>query len=270
MHPILIGSPDGFAIRSYGFMLALSFMIGIWLATRRAKKIGVDPNQIMDLSIWIIIAAIVGSRLLYVIYHLDEFKGRWTATFNPFQGGQVGIGGLTMLGGVVLAIITAYFYMRRKKMSFLLTADVMIPSLALGIFLTRIGCFLNGCCYGLKTDLPWGVTFTNEYCAVANEFMNVPLHPTQLYAAFYGLLILGVVLFAEKYKKFDGMLFFIFLIFYGLSRFLVEFVRYQDNYFAIIGGVKITINQVISLLMIIAGAAFLVIKNNKIKKSKKV
>ena len=269
MHPILIGSPSGFAIRSYGFMLALSFMLGIYLAARRAKKVGFDPNLIMDLSIWIIIASIVGSRLLYVVYHLDEFKGQWFNIINPVQNGQLGIGGLTMLGGVVLAIITAYSFMRWKKMSFLKTADIMIPSFALGIFLTRIGCFLNGCCHGIESHLPWATTFTNDYCAVATDLMHTPLHPTQLYSSLYGLIILITLLLIDKVKKFDGTLFFVFLILYGISRFFVEFLRYHDNYFGIFWGTEVTINQVISLIMVFIGVIFFVVYNNKMKKLKK-
>lgn len=268
MHPILIGSRGGFAITGYGFMLALSFMIGIYLATRRAKKAGINPNQIVDLTIWIIIAAIVGSRFLYVIYHLDEFKGRWLDMINPIQStGEFGIAGLTMLGGVVLAIVVGLFYLRYKKMPVLGTCDIVIPSLALGIFITRIGCFLNGCCFGKETTLPWGVTFTNPHCAVAYELLNKPIHPTQLYSSFYGLVIFVALLLVEKHKKFDGFLFFLFLILYGLSRFLVDFVRYYDNYFGEFFGVNITINQVISLAMIVVGTTFLVINNSKLKKN---
>lgn len=270
MHPILIGSPSGFAIRSYGFMLALSFMLGIYLAARRARKAGIDPEHIMNLSIWIIVASIIGSRFLYVVYHLNEFKGHWLDTVNPFQNGQIGIGGLTMLGGVVLAIVVAYIYMRNKKMPFLLTCDTLIPSFALGIFLTRIGCFLNGCCHGVETNVPWAVTFTNNYCAVAPHLLDKPLHPTQLYSSLYGFIIFFVTLLVDKHKKFDGMLFYLFLVLYGVSRFLVELVRYHDNYFCVLGGMEITINQIISLIMVLFGAIFLAINMNKMKKSKKL
>lgn len=267
MHPIIIGSETSrFAIHGYGLMLALSFMLGIWMATYRAKKQGIDPNLIMDLSIWIVVAAIVGSRFLYVIYHLEEFQGHWLDTINPFQSsGKIGIAGLTMLGGVVLAIIVSLGFMKIKKMSILKICDIMIPSLALGIFLTRIGCFLNGCCHGIETHLPWGVTFTDPYCAVDPSLLGTSLHPTQLYSSFYGLVIMLILLFIERFKKFDGLLFFVFFILYGISRFLVDMVRFYETS-AIVDGLGITINQTISLIMILIGVVFILYKYYKIKK----
>lgn len=267
MHPIIIGSETSrFAIHGYGLMLALSFMLGIYFAMRRAQKQGVDPNKIMDLSVWIVLAAIIGSRFLYVVYHLEEFSGHWLDTINPFQSdGKIGIAGLTMLGGVVLAIVVGVVYLRVKKMNVLKVCDIMIPSVALGIFLTRIGCFLNGCCHGLPTDVSWAVTFTNPYSACASHLMNTPLHPTQIYSSIYGLVIFGTLLFAEKFKKFDGFLFFLFFILYGLSRFIVDNFRYYEDS-AMVGGLGITVNQAISLAMIFTGIVLLIVKFYKIKK----
>jgi len=173
-----------------------------------------------------------------------------------------------MLGGVVLAIVVGFVYLRRKKMPFLRTSDTIIPSVALGIFLTRIGCFFNGCCHGIESNVPWAVTFSDPHCAVVYNMLNKPLHPAQLYSSFYGLFIFIVLLIVERYKKFDGMLFFLFLICYGLSRFLVDFVRYYDNYFGNFFGVDITVNQVISLGMVLVGMVFLVINYTKLKKLK--
>jgi len=267
MHPIIIGSESSrFTIHGYGLMLAVSFLLGILLASRRAKKQGMDPNLIMDLSIWIVIAAIVGSRFLYVIYHLEEFRGNWLDTINPFQSsGRIGIAGLTMLGGVVLAIFVSMIYLKKKKMPILKTADIVIPSVALGVFLTRIGCFLNGCCHGIPTDLPWGVTFSNPYSAIAPNLLNQPIHPTQLYSSLYGLIIFGILLVAERYQKFDGFIFYLFLVFYGIARFFVDMVRYYEDS-AMIASLGITINQAISLLMTAVGIIFLVINFYKLKK----
>ncbi len=248
-------------IHSYGLMLALSFLVGIYFAIYRAQKQGIDPNKIVDLSIVIVVSAIVGSRFLYVIFHLDEFKGRWLDTINPFQSsGQIGIAGLTMLGGFVAAVTFSVLYMKIKKLSILQICDIMIPSVALGIFITRIGCFLNGCCFGLPTDAPWGMVFPQEspagYC-----FQNQPIHPAQLYSSFYGLAIFGLVLFLEKYKKFDGFLLYSFFVFYGISRFVVDFYRYYENsmILAEVGNVSVSVNQGISFAMIVLGGGLIVL-----------
>lgn len=267
MHPIIIGSESSrFALHGYGLMLALSFMLGILLGMRRARKVGVDPNSIMDLSVWIVIAAIIGSRFLYVIYHLDEFRGHWLDTISPFQSsGQIGIAGLSMLGGVVLAMVVAILYLKIKKLPILKTCDILVPSVALGLFLTRIGCFLNGCCHGIPSDLPWAVTFTNPYSACANELLHVPIHPTQLYSSLAGLTIFGILLLVERFKKFDGFLFFLFLVLYGIKRFFIDMVRYYESQ-VMLGGLGITINQGISVVMFFTGVVLLGVYYFKLKK----
>ena len=254
MHPILF-KLGPLQITSYGLMLAISFMVGILFASKRAKKYGIEPDRVMDLAMIIIVSSIVGSRFLYVIFHLDEFRGHWLDTFNPFQSsGQIGIAGLTVLGGVVLSIISSLLYLKLKKLSFLRFADVLIPSVALGIFFTRIGCFLAGCCYGQPTSLPWGVSFPPG-SAAHFHYGNVHIHPTQLYSSMYGLIILGILLFAERTRRFDGQLFYLFLLLYGISRFSVDLVRYYETSMVItIAGLQLSVNQAISLAMILTGA----------------
>lgn len=246
-------------IHSYGLMLALSFLIGIYLSTYRAKKQGIDPNKVIDLSVVIVISAIIGARFLYVIFHLEEFRGHWLDTFNPFQSsGQIGIAGLTMLGGFVAAVIFALSYLKLKKLPVLKIADIMIPAVGLGIFVTRIGCFLNGCCFGIPTDLPWGMVFPEEspagYC-----YPHQAIHPAQLYSSLYGLVIFGLLLFFERSKKFDGYLLYLFFIFYGISRFTVDLFRYYENSMVLfqIHKVSISVNQGISVLLILIGVGLI-------------
>lgn len=260
MHPVIfkVGS---FELRSYGLLLALSFLIGIFLAVRRAKKKGIDPNHIMDLSVILIVSAIVGSRLLYVLFHLDEFRGHWTDTFNPFQSsGQIGLAGLTLLGGVILCFISAFVYLRLKKLPFLKFADTIIPSVAFGEFLTRIGCYLNGCCFGISCEghSHFCVTFPPE-SAAGNMFQGVPLIPTQLYSSAYGLIIFGLLLLLERYQKRDGFVLYLFLIFYGLARFVIDFYRFYESSMVAfhIGQTGISVNQFISLIMVLIGVLLL-------------
>ncbi len=258
MHPTLfkIGPLE---IHSYGLMLAISFLLGIFLAMRRAKKQGIDPNYVMDLAVVIVLSAIIGARFLYVIFHLEEFQGHWLDTINPFQSnGQIGIAGLTMLGGFLAALISSLFYMRIKKMPMLKVTDVMAPSLGLGIFITRIGCFFNGCCYGMPTDGPLGMQFPMSSPA-GFHFPHTAIHPTQLYSSLYGLIILVVLLWVERWKKFDGFLLYVFFILYGLSRFTVDMFRYYEDSMVLLkmGSVSLSVNQGISIALILTGAGLI-------------
>ncbi len=253
MHPVLfkIGPLE---IHAYGLMLALSFLLGIYLAMRRGDKRGIDRNIIMDLSLFVVIAAIFGSRFLYVITHVEEFRGRWLDSVNPIQStGQIGIAGLSMLGGVVLALLVIIIFCWIKKVSLIKLGDIMAPSFALGIFLTRIGCFLNGCCFGKACSLPWAVHFPPLSPAGIVQHGQA-IHPTQIYSSLYGLLILAILLFVERKRAFDGSTMALFFILYGLARFLIDFVRYYEEsvVFPFLGMI-FTINQAISFLMILVG-----------------
>ena len=251
-------------------MLAISFILGIYWSVSRAKKRDVDPNHVMDLSVLVIICSIVGSRILYVLFHLDEFRGHWTDTFNPFQSnGQIGIAGLTMLGGVLLSVLVAFIYLKVKKIPFLKLADVMIPAFALGIFITRIGCYLNGCCWGLECTegAHWCVIFPANSPA-GSMFQGIPIIPTQLYSSLYGLLILVSLIGVERWKKFDGFIFYLFLILYGVARFVIDMFRYYESSMVVIafGERGLSLNQTISLSMIIVGLAMLILGYIKLKK----
>ncbi len=266
MHPVLL-KLGAFEIRAYGVMLAISFLLGILFALHRAKKVNVDPNLIMDLSVILIISAIVGSRFLYVIYHPEEFRGHWIDAISPFQSdGTIGMGGLTLLGGVILCFISALVFLKVKKLSFLKIADVVIPSVGLGIFLTRIGCFLNGCCFGLPCQAHDHFCFVFPSNSAAGfTFPNTPLIPAQLYSSLYGLIILGILLYAERWKKFDGFLLYLFLILYGIARFTIDFFRYYESSMIIfmIGDKGISLNQGISLVFVLFGIVLLIIGYSK-------
>lgn len=268
MYPTLfrIGALE---IRSYGLLLALSFLIGIYLSVKRAKSRGIDPNHIMDLSVILIVSAIVGSRLLYVLFHLDEFKGRWLDTINPFQSsGQIGIAGLTVLGGIILCVISSFIYLRIRKLPFFKFADILMPAVGLGIFLTRIGCYLNGCCYGVPCDEHSLFCVEFPYNSPAgSHFPGMPLVPAQLYSALYGLIIFIGLLVAERYQKFDGFLLALFFILYGIGRFIVDIYRYYEDSMVIlsIDAWSMSLNQGISLIMVIVGIIYILIGYSRLK-----
>ncbi len=230
MHPVLF-KIFTFPIHSYGFMLALSFLFGIWLSTTRAKKKGLNPEVIADVGFWVILSAIVGARLYYVILHFEEFKGNLTGIFNPFQNGFVGIGGLVMYGGFIGAIVAGILYFRLKKVPFLPYADAMAPSVGFGIFLTRIGCFLNGCCMGAASSGPLSVSFPLESPAGAfqHHAHATGLYPSQLFESAGGLVIGIIILIVGSRKVFTGLQFYLVGILYTILRFMVDFSRHYDT-----------------------------------------
>lgn len=255
MHPVIL-KLGPVAIHGYGLMLAVSFLVGIYLAARRAKKAGIDPEQIMNLSLYIIVSSVVGARLFYVIFHWEEYAGNLWALVSPIQEGRVvGIFGLVLYGGVILATLVGMAYILRRRLPLWRVADVVAPSIALGVFFTRLGCFLNGCCFGVPSDSPWAVVFPLASPA-GSTFPGLPLHPTQLYSSLYGLAIFGMLLGLERFKRFDGFTFWLFIMLYALARFLVDFVRYYEPSMTVLGG--LSVNQAISIVLFAMGGAVLV------------
>jgi len=247
MYPVLVDL-GVLKLYSYGFMLALSFLLGILLAARRAGRRGVEPDTVYDLSMIIVICAVIGSRGLYILTHRDRFEGL-VDIFALWQGGA------TYYGGLILAVAGSVVYLRRKGVPFFRMADITAPSIALGVFLTRIGCFLSGCCFGSPTSCPTGLVFPPGSPA-GHVHHGIAIHPTQLYSSLYGLLILAALLLIDRGgDRRDGYLFAWLCILYGISRFAVDFFRFYEESAMIAGG--LVDNQVISILLVVFGAAFL-------------
>jgi len=268
MHPILfrLGALE---IRSYGLALAISFVVGIFWTLRRSRQRGIDEKRVLDLAMILIISAVVGSRLMYVLTHLHEFKGRWLDTISPVQSsGDFGLPGLTMLGGVLLCLISLVVFTRIYKIPLARLADVLAPSFAFGIFLTRIGCFLAGCCFGKPCGLPWAVKFPLNSPA-GSVYLGEHIHPTQLYASLYGLIILTVIILLDRKTRFDGFLMSVFFMMYGVSRFTIDFFRfYSTNDKFLLLGSYFTFNQLISFLMFITGLILFIVFSRKQKPGK--
>jgi phosphatidylglycerol---prolipoprotein diacylglyceryl transferase len=239
-------------IRSYGVLLAISFLLGVYFSLKRAKKAGLDPNLVVDLSFIVLLASIIGSRFFYVIYHTEEFSNNLLDIINPFHSGYIGIAGLSMMGGVVLALVSAFAFFWYKKMTPWAIFDVMMPMFALGIGITRIGCFLNGCCFGLPTHNHLGMIFPPDSQA-GYVFPDTPLLPTQLFESVAGFAILGIVIWSERFKKFNGHSFWITIALYAAWRFTIDFFRYYEDsmVFMTIGNQPISRNQFLSILLIV-------------------
>ncbi len=255
MHPILLDL-GRFQIRSYGFMLALSFLLGIWLAGKRARKYGVEPQKVLDLSVIIILAAVVGSRLLYVAFHLSQYS-------NPLDIFALWQGGATFYGGFILAVVASYWWLRKNNIDFLTVADIIAPSIALGLVFTRVGCLMSGCCFGKPTTHFWGLVFppdcpagiASSQVAARMGLDHVALHPTQAYSSLKGLVIFVVLLLFQPLLKKRGATFGLFLVLYGAGRFTIDFFRfYEENARVLMG---LTFNQVISVGLIVLGLVLL-------------
>ena len=214
----------------------------------------------MDMVVWIMVSSLLGARLTYVIFHLDEFRGRWIDVISPIQSdGTVGIAGLVVLGGVALCIPVAVWFLKKRNIPALKMLDILVPSLALGMGIGRIGCLLNGCCFGIPTDLPWGIEFPTT-CLAGSAYPGQHIHPTQVYESLYGFAIMGILLLRSPHRRFTGELFFLFLVLYGIARFMNETVRhYQSSMIPLrLGSTDITVSMLATLFMIILGLLLLI------------
>ena len=252
MHPILI-EIGRFKIYSYGFMLALSFWIGILWAARRAPKHGVSADAIYDLSIVLIVASVIGSRTLYILTHRADYRSV-VDIVALWQGGA------TFYGGFVLALAGALAFLRRKRISFLRVADVCSPSIALGFALARIGCFLSGCCFGQPTNSMLGVVFP-AHSPAGYLRPGVPLQPTQLYSSFLGLVIALVLVLVDRRSRFNGYTFAFLCMCYGVARFIEDLLRYYEPSSRF--GAHLTVSQAMSIGLVAAGVILMVALRSK-------
>lgn len=250
MRPVLVSVHlfgTELALHSYGVAIAGAFIIAILVGSREARRIGEDPDAIQDLCFWLLVSSVAGARLLYVLTNLPTFAqaciaGRATHSFSLALWGctralHIWEGGLVFYGGLAAAVGFAWWYTKKRQMSFRRTADVLAPSIALGHFFGRLGCFAAGCCWGraASPSLPWAVRFP-EGSLVFQSMMDAghlkpdalltpPLHPVQLYEALGELaLYFALALFARR-KRYDGQVLIVYLIAYALLRFFCELYR---------------------------------------------
>jgi len=199
-------------------MIALAFLAGLWTATLRARREKIPGETIADVTLWLMVGGIIGARIVYVAtYWREEFAEQPLTEIFMIQHG-----GLVYYGGLVGAMIAGMIYIRWKKLPLWKIADVLAPSCALGNVFGRIGCLLNGCCYGRACSLPWAISFPADNPLKPPTY---PVHPTQIYDA---LLNFGVYLFLAwlfRRKKFDGQIFATYLLCYAVTRSFVEYFR---------------------------------------------
>jgi phosphatidylglycerol:prolipoprotein diacylglycerol transferase len=234
-----------FAVTWYGIAVATGFWAGAWTAARRAPRAGVSPNTIWDLLWVLILAGIVGARALYVLTYWErDFKD------EPFSEiFMVHHGGLVFHGGFIAAVLAGFAWSAWRKLPSWTLADILAPSVALGHAIGRIGCLINGCCYGRECDLPWAIRYSMRH-----ETGGAPVHPTQIYESAASLALAGALAWAFPRRRFDGQIFAAYLISYAVVRSVVELFRGDYPADALSVG-HVTPAHWVSLILLIAGLA---------------
>ncbi len=246
MHPVLfhIGR---FTIYSYGVLVALGFAAGIAWAYLNARREGIDPGQILDLSFYVVVSAVVGARLFYVLIKYQDY------IHDPLRALKIWEGGLVFYGGLILAGITGTWYILHHRLLHWKVMDVFAPGIALGHAIGRIGCFCAGCCYGKACHCAIGVVFRDPRSLAR---LGVPLYPTQLISSLTLFTIFIILVIISRRKRFDGQVFWSYVLIYALARFGIEFLRGDPRGFTIPG--LISTSQGISILLVPISIYFLI------------
>jgi phosphatidylglycerol:prolipoprotein diacylglycerol transferase len=253
VHPIAFQF-GSFTIHWYGVMIALAFLAGLWTATRRAPRENISGETIADIVFWLMVGAIIGARAVYVAtYWRDEFASQPVSEIFMIQHG-----GLVYYGGLIGATFAGFIYIRWKKLALWKIADVLAPSIALGNVFGRIGCLLNGCCYGRACSLPWAIRFPED-----NPLHppTAPVHPTEIYDALLNLVLYLFLARLFRHKKFDGQVFATYLIGYALFRSIVEYFRGDYPPDHIHNG--LTSAQLVSILVFAAGLVLMIVLSRR-------
>ena len=246
-----------FPINTYGVFLAIAFLCAILVAVRLAARDGLPRERIYDLSLWMLLGGLIGSKIL-MLFTEPEYRD------HPLQLLSLDFlrSGGVFYGGLIGAVLTGYFLMKRYKLPWWKTADACAPGIAIGNFFGRQGCFAAGCCWGKPTNLPWGVKFTELGHQITGVPTDVYLHPTQLYESFAMLFVFFFLLWMHKRKKFSGQVILLYALLYSIVRFAIEFVRDdpRGDIFGLTTLTGLSTSQMISLVVGIAAAVLLIIR----------
>ncbi len=235
-------------LRAFGTMMAIAFLVGTGLGLREARRLAFDEDAFVNVILITLVASVLGARGLYVLEHLAEFRRSWGSVLALWEGG------LTLYGGIVAGSFAGLTAARRFGLPRWRVADALAPSLALGTMFGRVGCFLNGCCYGHPTTLPWGVKFpVGSFASV--EFGDTPVHPSQLYNAGAGLLLFTLLWTLRKRIATPGVLFWLFVVLFALVRIPIDLTRaYEADAILIRGGAfEVTESQMTSIVLALFG-----------------
>ena len=251
-----------FPINTYGVFLALAFLCAILIAVRLARRDGLPSEKIYDLSLWMLLAGLIGSKIL-MLFTEPEYRD------NPSQFLSLDFlrSGGVFYGGLLGAVLAGYFLMKRYKLPWWKTADACAPGIAVANFFGRQGCFAAGCCWGKPTTLPWGVKFSELGHQITGVPTDVHLHPTQLYESFTMLLVFVFLLWLHKRKRFDGQVILAYALLYSAIRFAIEFVRDdpRGDVFGLTSLTGLSTSQLISLVIGIWALILLIRRRRRAK-----
>lgn len=254
MYPNLI-TIGPITLHTYGLFVAIGFFVGLVVTVRLGKSEGFGSQQIMDMGFIIILSAIIGSRVMYVLMNASYY------TRAPLDILKIWEGGLVFSGGVLGVVLTMLWYVKRHSLPLGKIADLWAPAIAVGQGIGRIGCFMAGCCYGKPTDSICGVVFTHSH-SLARP-LNVPLHPTQIYSSLSGFIIFLVVLVLYSKKKFEGQVFLWLMIMHSTARLAIERFRGDDR--GILLGSNMSMTQLVAILILITSVGILFVVKSKKK-----
>ncbi|MCM8760586.1 MAG: prolipoprotein diacylglyceryl transferase [Candidatus Omnitrophica bacterium] len=248
MHPILF-KLGPISVYSYGVMVALGFAVSLGLIWHRAPTFGLDRDKVIDYAILVLITGVAGARILYVLLNLEYYVAR------PLEVVNLSKGGLVWYGGFALALTASLLFVRIKRLDFWAMSDLVAPYLALAQAFGRVGCFFNGCCYGVEVrqDFPLGAVLAPD---------GISRFPAQLYSAFLLIAIFALLRFWQDRKHFNGEIFLGYCMLYADKRFFMEFLR-GDNPKILMG---LTLSQLISISVFMVASALFVYMLERWKK----
>ena len=245
MHPILF-SIGTFELHTYGALGALGFLAVVWITMFRSRKLGINPDRVVDVIFWSSIVGLIGSRLVYVYQNEEQFSSLWSVI-------NIRSGGLVFYGALVTGLPLGGLLMIKYGLPFYKLMDILATAFPLGHAITRMGCFAAGCCHGKASDVAWAVTF-NHPRTVAE--LHVPVHPTQLYEASYLLVIFGLTTWFYARKRFDGQVMLLYLSLYAVARSVNEMYRgdaTRGNFLESLFGEALSYSQGVSIVVATVG-----------------
>jgi phosphatidylglycerol---prolipoprotein diacylglyceryl transferase len=246
-----------FPINTYGVFLALAFLCAILITVKLAARDGLPREKIYDLCLWMLLSSLVGSKILMLFTEPEYREHPWQLLSLDFlRSGGV------FYGGLIGAILSGYFLMRRYRLPWWKTADACAPGIAIGNFFGRQGCFAAGCCWGKPTTLPWGVKFTELGHEITGVPVGVSLHPTQLYESFAMLIVFFFLLWLHKHRRFNGQVILFYALLYSVIRFAIEFLRDdpRGDLFGLTTLTGLSTSQIISIIVGAGAVALLIMR----------